>query len=53
MRSGLDDLMSADDLATLDTVIGSDGPGGVLRRDDLVVRAARTIWVASRPPGRG
>lgn len=53
MRSGLDDLMSADDLATLDTVVGSDGPGGVLRRDDLVVRAARTIWVASRPPGRG
>jgi SAM-dependent methyltransferase len=49
MRSGLADRMSADDLAVLDTLIDSDGPGGILRRDDLTVRAARTVWVARRP----
>lgn len=43
-RSGLDDRLSADDLALLDTLI--DGPGSVLRRDDLVVRTTRTVWVA-------
>jgi SAM-dependent methyltransferase len=48
-RSGLDGRLSADDLATLDTLIDSDGPDGVLRRDDLTVRAARTVWVARRP----
>src|SRR6202035_2667311 len=41
--------MSADDLATLDTLIASDGPDGVLRREDLAVRTARTVWVARRP----
>jgi hypothetical protein len=41
--------MSADDLATLDTLIDSDGPDGVLQRDDLTVRTARTAWVARRP----
>jgi hypothetical protein len=41
--------MSADDLATLDTLINSDGPDGVLRRDDLTVRTTRTVWVAKRP----
>ncbi len=49
MRSGLDGRMSADDLATLDTLIASDGPDGVLRREDLAVRTARTVWVARRP----
>jgi SAM-dependent methyltransferase len=49
LRSGLDGRMSADDLATLDTILDSDGPEGVLRRDDLTVRAARTVWVAGRP----
>ena len=49
MRSGLADRMSADDLAVLDTLIDSDGPGGILRRGDLTVRAARTVWVARRP----
>jgi SAM-dependent methyltransferase len=48
MRSGLDGRMSPDDLATLDTLIDSDGPEGVLRRDDLSVHAARTVWVARR-----
>jgi SAM-dependent methyltransferase len=49
IRSGLDGRMSADDLATLDTLIDSDGPGSVLRRDDLTVRTTRTVWVARRP----
>ncbi len=49
MRSGLDGRMSGDDLATLDTLIDSDGPDGVRQRDDLTVRAARTVWVARRP----
>lgn len=49
IRSGLDGRMSADDLATLDTLIDSNGPLGVLRRDDLTVRTTRTVWVARRP----
>ncbi|MFC4035185.1 class I SAM-dependent methyltransferase [Streptomyces polygonati] len=49
LRSRLDSLLSADDLAALDTLIDSDGPGSVLRREDLTVRAARTVWVARRP----
>jgi hypothetical protein len=49
VRSGLDGLLSADDLATLDAILDSDGPEGVLRRDDLTVRTARTVWVARRP----
>src|ERR1700730_8652400 len=49
IRSGLDGRMSADDLATLDTLIDSDGPDGVLARDDLTVRTTRTGWVARRP----
>lgn len=49
IRSGLDGRLSADDLATLDALLDSDGPDGVLQRDDLTVRAARTAWVARRP----
>jgi SAM-dependent methyltransferase len=50
IRSGLDGRLSADDLATLDALIDGDGPDSVLRRDDLAVRAARTVWMARRPP---
>lgn len=49
IRSGLDGQLSADDLATLDALLDSDGPDGVLQRDDLTVRTARTAWVARRP----
>ncbi len=49
IRSHLDDRMSAGDLAALDTLIDSDGPDGVLRREDLAVRTARTVWAARRP----
>jgi len=33
---------------TLDVLIG-DGPGSVLRRQDLAIRNTRTIWTATRP----
>jgi SAM-dependent methyltransferase len=48
IRSSLDGRVSADDLATLDTLIDSDGPHSVLRRDDLTVRTARTVWMTRR-----
>jgi SAM-dependent methyltransferase len=49
MRSGLDGRLGTDDLAVLDTLIDSSGPDGVLHRTDLTVRAARAVWVATRP----
>jgi SAM-dependent methyltransferase len=49
LRSGLDGQMSADDLATLDTLIDSDGPDSILRREDLTVHTTRAVWVARRP----
>lgn len=44
MRHGLDGRLGADDLAVLDTLAA-----GVLDRDDLMVRATRTVWVGRRP----
>jgi SAM-dependent methyltransferase len=49
MRTALESRLSADDLATLDTLIDDHGPGSVLRRDDLTVRAVRSGWAARRP----
>jgi SAM-dependent methyltransferase len=49
LRSGLDGRLSASDLATLGPLLDGDGPGSVLRRDDLAIRAARTAWAARRP----
>jgi SAM-dependent methyltransferase len=49
IRSSLAGRMSGDDLAALDTLIDSDGPDSVLRRDDLAVRTKRTVWMAKRP----
>jgi SAM-dependent methyltransferase len=49
LRGHLDGLVDGEDLATLDTLIDSDGPNGVLRRQDLTVRTTRTVWVAKRP----
>jgi SAM-dependent methyltransferase len=45
MRTGLDALSDAD-RAALDRLI--DGPESVLHRDDLRVRAERTVWAARR-----
>ncbi|MGW1059860.1 class I SAM-dependent methyltransferase [Micromonospora rubida] len=44
LRHGLDGRLGADDLAALDTLAA-----GVLDRDDLTVRATRTVWLARRP----
>jgi SAM-dependent methyltransferase len=49
LRSALDGQLGEEDLAVLDTILDSEGPEGVLRRDDLTIRAARTAWVARRP----
>jgi SAM-dependent methyltransferase len=44
MRERLTDRLGADDLTRLDTLAA-----GVLDRDDLTVRTARTVWLARRP----
>ncbi|MGX6601879.1 class I SAM-dependent methyltransferase [Micromonosporaceae bacterium Da 78-11] len=44
MRTGLEGRLDADDLAGLDTLVA-----GLETRDDLSVRAERTIWIARRP----
>jgi SAM-dependent methyltransferase len=49
MRGGLDERLNAEDIAALDMLITDDGPGSVLRRDDLVVRTTRTVSTARRP----
>jgi SAM-dependent methyltransferase len=49
LRSGLDGRLTASDLARLGPLLDRDGPGSVLRRDDLTIRAARTAWAARRP----
>ncbi|MGP3944570.1 MULTISPECIES: class I SAM-dependent methyltransferase [Streptomyces] len=49
LRSRVAEKLSSEDLATLDHLIDSDSPDGVVRRDDLTVRAERTLWAARRP----
>ena len=44
MQHGLTDRINAEDLAALATVAA-----GVASRDDLTVRASRTLWLARRP----
>jgi trans-aconitate methyltransferase len=44
MRERLDDRLGAGDLATLDALTA-----GLADRDDLTVRATRTVWLARRP----
>jgi SAM-dependent methyltransferase len=48
-REQFDGTLDAEDLATLDTLIDTDGPASVLHRHDLTVRGTRTIWAAIRP----
>jgi len=47
-RGHLDGALAGDDLATLDELTGDDGPGSVLRRQDLAIRNTRTLWTATR-----
>jgi SAM-dependent methyltransferase len=49
IRPMLDGRVAADDLAALDQLLASDGPGSLLNRDDLTVRGTRTTWLARRP----
>jgi SAM-dependent methyltransferase len=49
MRSRLADGLSIEDLSTLDTLLTGEGPDSLLRRDDLVVRTERSVWIAARP----
>ncbi|MFJ9033672.1 class I SAM-dependent methyltransferase [Streptomyces sp. NPDC102274] len=49
LRSHADGRLPEADLALLDTVLDSDGPDGIPRREDLTVRTTRTTWAARRP----
>ena len=49
VRTHLDGALAADDLAALDVLIADDGPGSVVRRQDLAIRGTRTLWTATRP----
>src|SRR5690349_13688498 len=48
-RTGLEGRISDADLATLDALLDENGPESILRRDDLRVRATRTLVLARRP----
>ncbi|HEX4064079.1 MAG TPA: class I SAM-dependent methyltransferase [Streptosporangiaceae bacterium] len=48
-REQFDGRLDAADLATLDAITSDDGPHSVLRRPDLVIRGARTLWTGRRP----
>jgi SAM-dependent methyltransferase len=49
LRERLAETADADDLAVLDQLTADDGPHSVLRRDDLIVRAERQVWLGRRP----
>jgi SAM-dependent methyltransferase len=49
VRTHVDGALASDDLAALDVLIADDGPGSVLRRQDLAIRGTRTLWTATRP----
>ena len=48
MRDAVADALSAEDLTALEQLLDTDGPHSILRRDDLAVRAERTVWAARR-----
>jgi hypothetical protein len=45
-RHGLDDKLSAGDIAELDALAAA-----LPARDDLAVRTSRTVWLARKPAG--
>lgn len=49
LRSHVDGVLVADDLAALDVLLDDEWPGGIAHRRDLSMRTARTTWVARRP----
>ncbi|MDL5158411.1 class I SAM-dependent methyltransferase [Actinomycetospora termitidis] len=46
LRHGVADALSAEDLTALDRLLDPEGPGSLLRRDDLAVRTTRSVWAA-------
>ncbi|GAA4806069.1 methyltransferase domain-containing protein [Streptomyces ziwulingensis] len=49
LRSHATDVLDADDLAVLDTLLDESRPHGIARRNDLSVSTTRTTWLARRP----
>lgn len=49
IRPVLEDLLDAEDLTSLDTLLADDEPDSLLRRTDLTIRTSRRTWVARRP----
>ncbi|MGW7069149.1 methyltransferase [Streptomyces sp. NPDC054855] len=47
LRAGAHAL-TAEDLASLDQLLDTEGPLSLLRRDDLALRTERTVWAARR-----
>ncbi|MFD3791854.1 class I SAM-dependent methyltransferase [Streptomyces cyaneofuscatus] len=48
LRHSVAGTLAPEDLAALDRLLDSEGPGSLLRRDDLAVRTERTVWAARR-----
>lgn len=48
VRHGAAEELSEEDLTALDGMLDTDGPHSLLGRDDLVLRAERTLWTARR-----
>ncbi|MFI7579522.1 methyltransferase domain-containing protein [Kocuria kalidii] len=47
-RPALTGHLAADDLLALEHLLAEDSAGAVLHREDLVLRAGRTVWAARR-----
>ncbi|MEU8560502.1 methyltransferase [Streptomyces cyaneofuscatus] len=48
LRQSVAEALAPEDLAALDRLLDTEGPGSLLRRDDLAVRTERTVWAARR-----
>ncbi|WP_324793528.1 class I SAM-dependent methyltransferase [Streptomyces cyaneofuscatus] len=48
LRHSVAGALATEDLAALDRLLDTEGPGSLLRRDDLAVRTERTVWAARR-----
>lgn len=48
LRHSVAEALTPEDLAALDRLLDTAGPGSLLRRDDLAVRTERSVWAARR-----
>ncbi|MFJ6698132.1 class I SAM-dependent methyltransferase [Streptomyces sp. NPDC091272] len=48
LRDHFRDDMDTEDIAALAVLLDGDGPGSILRRDDLTVRTTRLLWVGRK-----